>query len=275
ALTHEARKRMTREELVEFALLRSSIEEVGLNKKSLYQMRAAELYNKYAKRLRLGYDAGTLVKLNALKEENTAKCLVWTTDLDREGFSFATDIKQRRRIMGVTKDTDTIRDILVVTSPDIKTEQQINAYLKSTGLDEVIGRENVIVRLKYDERYKDKIFVRGIYEEIASKGSFRGMSISEKDVIIASDQGEFKHDEEFMLIEVLGYHTAANAGLYKQAIKLLLQGEQALIEGVLEKYNAKGAKNRYYYLPPVKMPQDFIREFNKYRLYIQQALTKA
>ncbi|NQT22819.1 MAG: glycosyltransferase, partial [Candidatus Omnitrophica bacterium] len=44
ALTHEARKRMTREELVEFALLRSSIEEVGLNKKSLYQMRAAELY---------------------------------------------------------------------------------------------------------------------------------------------------------------------------------------------------------------------------------------
>ena len=255
---------MSRGELINYIRQYQDIESIGLNQKSLYELSAMKLYSSPGIAGHLKYDSGTLKGLKSLNAVKDAKCVVWTTTVDRKGFSFAVDIKERRRQMGVTKKNDPIKDILVVKNMK---DKEVDAYLEATGLDQVIDRENVIT----DESEAKSMI--SIFEK--AKKLSRGVTLKKEDIVFVSASGDnLEHDRDFKHINIKDA-AKYNIGAYRWAVELVIRGTDALrLSGADDRLAGTGILNLFEYIPLAE-PFDYEKEFESYRAYVEEMLTKA
>jgi len=262
SLVSEDMKSMSREELRVYAKKHAAVYKpitAVLGDRTLYELKTMQVYQRHGRALNVVYNNETIKKLKALKDENKTKYVVWTTGVEHKGLPLAVDIKERRRRMNVTKATDPVKDILIITDERVKTEADKDRYLKITGLDGAIDRSNVILR----SGEKDLV-MRSIADEIGA---------SVEDVVFAGERGEFARDRAFMLVE-LSEKAEYNAGLYRWVMELLARGDEAVKEGLEQKRFMRLGDNCYRYLPPVA-PKDYSDEFRRYLEYVEEVLTKA
>ena len=245
---------MTREELRTYVETFTPIVPV-IGENSIYELEAMQVYGNNATKLGLLYSVQTLQGLKALKETGQKKAVIWTTGVEHKGLPLSVDIKERRKIMGVTKDNDPVRDVLVITDSRVRTESDVRKYLETTGLEGVIRLEDVIL----------KPAAQGIsMEDIAQR-----IGMDSKDMAFAGVEDEFKPSENYMLVQ-LAKESKYNVGIYRWVFELMVSGDEALDSAAIEKLGP----NLYRYIPPIA-PKDYEDAFRRYMDYVEEVLTKA
>ncbi|UCD55715.1 MAG: phosphotransferase, partial [Candidatus Omnitrophota bacterium] len=252
-------ERMSREELRRISQDIPEVAYLKLNEISIFELETMKLYERHAKDMRLIYNQETIARLKTLKDKKETKCVVWTTGVEQRGLPLAVDINERRRLMGVTKHNDPVKDVLVIRDSRIKTEADIDKYLRAKGLDRVINKEDVILRPD-----GQKLDMHKIYSEIAER-----TGIKTEGIVFAGLEDEFKKNDNFMLVELAG-ESRYNIGLYRWVFELFTRGDQAAEAGLIEKLGPKW----YRYIPPVA-PADYEEKFREYQRYVNEVLTKA
>lgn len=271
-LTHkEGVKAASLTDLQEACSIAQPIVSLDLDRKSIYEFEKAAIsvYSKKAELCQVSPEATKA--LVTLKESGKFKYVIWTSELEKKGLPFTADIRQRRDSLGAAKETDPIRDILVITDPKIVNEidpkakeEMIRKYLEKKGLDEAISASQVVCLDK-----NNSISIAKVYERLCQAYG----KIDIKDIAIGAIEGEFQYDDFGRQFKVLNLQAAAdsNIGMYKLMVEALAIDDGKPSQFLKEDSERKGW---YLYLPPA-LPMDYEKLYKKYKLYIEEVLYKA
>jgi len=273
SLTHgKGIEKASAAELKEACKIHQPVISLDLNRKSVYEFED-EVMDHYSKNQEIySLSRSARTELAALKDSGEKKFVVWTSNLETMGLPFAADIRQRRKDLNATKESDPIVDVVVITDKKIASEQDpeirkklIKEFIKAKGLDDIISEENVIL-CDSDQNI--------LVQDVISRLLPVYPQITPKDIILGGLRGDFKYDQYGADYKVfnLADGVDCNIGMYKYMIETLFADDIERFSNVLQRDVSR--EGWYYYLPPVA-PEEYEELYQKYKKYIAEVLTKA